>query len=364
MTSIAKNLKRLSLLFMLLVVFSCSSEDVDIIEEEDTTDEEMTGGDGGDTDNTTDGTVNTFGKLKVNGNQIVSEKTGEVVQLRGMSLFWSQWEGEFYNADAIKWLVEDWNINVVRAALGVEVAQDNGIVVGYLANNGANKEIEKAKIFAVIDAAIEEDIYVIVDWHSHKAENELEDAIEFFEEVAQKYGDFPNIIYETYNEPIDGNWVNVLKPYHEAVIDKIREYDEDNLVVCGTRTFSQRVDEVIDNEIDDDNVAYTLHYYSSSPAHQEPLRAIAQTAIDANLALFVTEFGVSEFTGDGNIDNGQADIWWDFLEENNISWCNWSIADKNESSASLKEGVSSTGGWSTNDLSESGILVRNKLLSY
>lgn len=303
---------------------------------------------------TTATAVDIYGQLSINGAHVV-DKNGEAIQLRGMSLFWSQWsEGSvFYNANVVKWLVNDWKINIIRAAMGVE---DSG---GYI----SNPEIEKQKVFTVIDAAIEQGIYVIVDWHSHYAENYLEQSKAFFTEVAQKYGDQPNIIYEIYNEPLNVSWVDVLKPYHEAVIEEIRKYDPDNIVVCGTSLYSQRVDEVIGNEIDDENIAYTLHFYSSSTEHQEPLRTTAQTAINANIPIFVTEYGVSQYDGNGTISEEEAEKWWAFLDENKISWCNWSIANKDEASAALQPWASTNGNWTANDLSISGTMVKQEILS-
>ena len=305
------------------------------------------------------GAVNTYGKLQVDGNKIYSENTNEPVQLRGMSYFWSQWsEGApYYNANVVKWLKDDWNINIIRAAMGVE---DSG---GYI----SNPEVEKQKVFAVVDAAIEQNIYVIIDWHSHHAENYTDQAKTFFTEVAQKYGDYPNIIYETYNEPIfQGNnsaWSNILKPYHEEVISEIRKYDTNNLIVCGTRSWSQAVSEVIGNEIDDDNVAYTLHYYSSTHFQGEYVWQEAERAINAGLPLFVTEYGVSQADGGGVIMQDQAQNWWKFLDQNKISWCNWSISNKSEASAALQPWASVNGGWSTNDLTQSGNMVRNEILA-
>ena len=353
-------MKTFALKTVLLVFFlsflSCDNSSNDLLDaindnngdttEEDNTNEEETN----NSNNTAQTVVDAYGQLRIKGSKIV-DKNDNAIQLRGMSLFWSQWMPQYYTTGTISWLKEDWNVTIVRAAMAVE---DND---GYL----SNPEREKAKIFTVIDAAIEQGIYVIVDWHSHHAENHLSEAKSFFAEVAQKYGDKPNIIYEIYNEPLDGvSWNNTLKPYHEAVIKEIRKYDPDNIVVCGTRVWSQRVDEVIGNEINDANVAYTLHYYAAS--HKQYLRDIAKQAIDNNLAIFVTEYGTTEYTGDGYVDTAESKAWWKFLDDNKISWCNWSIADKNEKSAALTPGASGNGNWSLDQVTESGKLVRTELI--
>ncbi|MEE9364904.1 MAG: glycoside hydrolase family 5 protein [Cellulophaga sp.] len=292
--------------------------------------------------------VEEHGQLRVKGTTIVDENDA-IVQLRGMSFFWSQWMGKYYTKEVVKWLKEDWQCTVVRASLAVDESD------GYI----DNPDVEKKKIFTVIDAAIAEGLYVIVDWHSHHAEDYITETKAFFSEVAQKYGNTPNIIYETYNEPLDLAWNTVLKPYHEEIIAAIREYDSDNIIICGTRTWSQRVDEVIGNPINDANVAYTLHYYASS--HKQELRDVAQEAIANGIPLFVTEYGVTEYSGDGFIDVTEANLWWDFLDKNNISWCNWSLADKEETSAALMTNASNLGGWPTSNLTQSGKMVRTEI---
>ncbi|APQ18437.1 glycoside hydrolase [Maribacter hydrothermalis] len=334
------------------IVFSCDSsskENVNTVEATETFIEETPTSP--TTTPTSEGTiVSLHGQLHIEGNKILDQNNIEV-QLRGMSFFWSQWMGQYYNSETVAWLKNDWQCTIVRAAMGIEDSE------GYI----TNPEVEKNKIFTVIDAAIVEGIYVIVDWHSHHAEDYEEEAKAFFSEVAQKYGNQPNIIYELYNEPLDVSWDIVLKPYHEAVITEIRKYDPDNIVVCGTRNWSQNVNDVIGNEIDDDNVAYTLHYYATT--HKQELRDIAQQALDNNIALFVTEFGTTDYSGDGFIDAEETNTWWTFLDENKISWCNWSIADKEENSAALLPNASSTGQWNTTNLTQSGLMVRKELKS-
>ena len=291
--------------------------------------------------------VEEYGQLSVSGNKIV-DKNGNAIQLRGMSFFWSQWIGKYYNYETVKWLKDDWQCTVVRAALAVDYG-------GYL----ENPEIEKAKIMAVVDAAIKEGIYVVIDWHDHEAEKHVQQAKTFFGEMAQKYGSYPNVIYETFNEPLDISWNEVLKPYHEAVIAEIRKYDSDNLIICGTRNWSQNVDDVIGHKIDDANVAYTLHYYAAT--HKQWLRDMATSALNNNVPLFVTEFGTTQASGDESIDAEESELWWQYLDEHKISWCNWSVADKEELAAALKSGASSTGNWQVSELTTSGNMVRNEL---
>lgn len=326
-------------------IVCCSS---DISTTENTNEESVTNQPVNDNNSSFSSVVEENGQLRIL-NGILVNKNNAPIQLRGMSFFWSQWIGKYYTEDTVKWLKDDWQCTVVRAALAVD--EDSGYLT--------NPEIEKQKVFTVIDAAIENGLYVIVDWHSHHAEDYIEEAKSFFAEVSEKYGDVPNIIYETYNEPLDVSWTTVLKPYHETIIAEIRKNDPDNLIICGTRTWSQRVDEVIGNKIDDVNVAYTLHYYAAT--HKQELRAIAKNALDNNIPIFVTEYGVSEASGDGSIDNVEAEAWWSFLDENNISWCNWSIADKEELSAALKPNASANGGWPLDMLTTSGTMVREEL---
>jgi len=293
--------------------------------------------------------VEKHGLLTVSGNRILDQH-GNPVVLRGMSLFWSQWIGKYYNYDCVKWLRDDWHCNVIRAAMAVESG-------GYL----SNPEVEKAKIKTVIDACIAQGIYVIVDWHDHNAQDHQDQAVEFFEEIADEYGEYPNLIYEIFNEPMQVSWANVVKPYSNAVVDVIRAIDEDNLIVVGTPTWSQDVDVATASPLIQTNIAYALHFYAAT--HKLFLRNKAKTALNRGYALFVSEFGTCESSGGGVLDVVEVETWMNFMEYHQISWCNWSIADKDETSAALKPGTSETGGWSEDQISESGLLIRNYIIN-
>ena len=293
------------------------------------------------------GPVTTHGQLSVKGIHVV-DKNGQPYQMRGMSFFWSQWMGQFYNKKVVKFLARNWKSSIVRAAMGVGKG-------GYL----ENPEVEQAKVETVVNAAISEDIYVIIDWHSHHAEDHLQEAKVFFANMAQKYGDKPNVIYEIYNEPLC-TWEEI-KIYAQPVIDTIRHHDPDNLIITGTPTWSQRVDKAAADQLEGTNLAYTLHFYAAT--HKQELRDIAQQAIDSGICLFVTEFGTCPASGNGTLNLEETDVWMDFMDKYHISWCNWSIADKNESASALKPDANTWGNWIDDlHLTESGKYIKRKIL--
>lgn len=290
--------------------------------------------------------VERHGALRIEGGRVV-DQSGALVVLRGMSLFWSQWGGQFYNAEAVAHLKSDWNVTVVRAAIAVD--HD-----GYL----ANPEQEMARTETVIEAALAEGLYVIVDWHAHEPHPEA--AAAFFARIAAKYGQHPNIIYEVYNEPLNTHgWAEVVKPFHMVVIPAIRAVDPDNLIIAGTPSWSQDVDIAAADPLPFSNVAYTLHFYAGT--HRQELRDKALKAMELGAPLFVTEWGTSEASGNGILDEAETRLWWDFMETHGISHLNWSITDKDETSAALMPGASGQGGWTDDMISPSGQLVRRML---
>lgn len=285
--------------------------------------------------------------LSVNGSKVLIG--GKSTSIVGNSFFWSNtgWGGEkYYNKQSVEFLKKNWGSKIVRAAMGVE---EQG---GYLSDITNKKRVE-----TVVDAAIANSMYVVIDWHSHHAEQFKEQAINFFKEMATKYGKNNSVIYEVYNEPLDISWSNVIKPYAQEVIAAIRQIDPDNLIVIGTPRWSQEVDIAANDPITGfKNIAYSLHFYAGT--HGKYLRDKAQEAIKKGLPLFITEWGTVDANGNGNVAASETNAWVDFMKANNLSNVNWAINDKEEGASALIPGASSIGGWQSNELTASGKVVK------
>lgn len=292
------------------------------------------------------------GALMVKGNQMVNN-AGIPPQFRGISLSWSVWGGKkYYNPEVVGWLTKDFKISLLRASMAV---QPQG---GYL----TNREEQMKLMVAVIDKAISEGIYILIDWHDHNAEQHLEESKAFFAVMAKKYAGVPNVIYEIFNEPARQSW-EVVKDYSVEVIKTIRQYDSKNIIVVGSPRWDQDVDVAASDPIKGfDNLVYSFHFYASDPNHQDKLRAKADMAMSRGLALFVTEWGVGESNGNGVFDREKTAVWMDWMEKNRLSWVLWNVTDKMETTALLMPGAPANGGWTVEQLTESGKYIREQLL--
>lgn len=287
------------------------------------------------------------GKLKVEGVNLVNQYD-EIIQLKGISSHGLQWYGDYINKNNIKVLKDVWHSNVFRIAMYTE---ENG----YIANNSL-KDI----LIEKVDMLISMDMYVIIDWHILSDGNPMtyvNESKEFFDNISSKYANVPNVIYEICNEPNGYNWNDYIKPYADQVIKTIRNNSKDSIIIVGTNTWCQDILEPIDNRIDDDNVMYAVHFYAGT--HTEWLRERVTEALKSGLPVFVSEWGTSAADGNGGVYKDEAQKWVDFMKNNNISWCNWSLSDKNETSALLKPNAGAQG---IESLSESGQFVKQAML--
>lgn len=295
------------------------------------------------------GPVKRWGQLQVKGSQLCDQQ-GQPVVLRGVSFGWHNLWPRFYTPKAVRSLHRDWHATVVRAAMGTRIRNN------YL----ENPKFALQCVENIIKGAIREDVYVIVDWHSHDLLTE--EAMTFFDYISKKYGHYPNIIYELYNEPIDDSWDD-LKVYARRVMDVIRTNDPDNIILMGCPHWDQDIHLVAASPIEGyANLMYTLHFYAAT--HGDDLRQRMTKAVASGLPVFVSESGATEATGDGRIDEVAEQQWIDLLEQLKISWLCWSLGDKNESSAMLLPAARAGGPWPDSVISPYGHLVKSLLLRY
>jgi endoglucanase len=297
--------------------------------------------------------VGKHGQLSVKGVSLV-DKQGETLVLSGVSFGWHNWWSKFYTKETVAWLKTDWNAHLVRAAIGVE--PDNAYI--------ENPELAVRCATTVIDAAIANDLYVIVDWHSHHIR--LEEAKTFFTQIAQKYKEYPNIIYEIFNEPWDDMPWKEVKEYSIEIIQTIRAIDSKNIILVGNPHWDQDVHVAADDPVTGfDNIMYTLHFYAAT--HKQSLRDRADDALSKGLPIFVSECAGMEASGDGPVNTEEWNAWKQWMAKHQISWAAWSISSKTETCSMIvaddQPGNPSApvSNWTENDLTEWGKTVRNEL---
>ena len=294
------------------------------------------------------GPVKQWGQLQVKGTQLCDQQ-GNPVVLRGVSFGWHNIWPRFYNKGAVKTLVNDWHATVLRAAMGIKI-EDN-----YL----ENPEFAKKCVEAVVDAAIKNDVYVIMDWHA--PDTYTREAKEYFGYFAKKYGKYPHIIYEIFNEPVEQSWES-LKEYATEVIGEIRKYDPDGVILVGCTHWDQDIDVVAKSPLQGlSNIMYTVHFYAAT--HGDYLR---NKMVEAHktLPIFVSECAGMEASGNGPLNLPEWQKWIDVMEAEKISWVNWSVSDKDETCSMLLPRATAKGPWADDVIKVYGKKVKENLLKY
>jgi endoglucanase len=171
------------------------------------------------------GIVSLHGRLKVIGTKLC-DKNGDPVELKGMSAH--HLKNYPWTSSTVVALIKQYHNSMIRAAMYIEEE-------GYLTDPAGMKAREKI----LIDAAIANDIYVIIDWHGVGGDPNkyTTQAKAFFQEMSATYGSCPNVIYEIYNEPTV-DW-GAIKNYANQIIPVIRANDPNSVIVVGTLVIVQ-----------------------------------------------------------------------------------------------------------------------------
>jgi len=284
------------------------------------------------------------GPLKVKGKDIVNQYN-EKIQLKGISSHGLQWFDYLITDENIK-TIKSWGANTIRLAMYTKEG-------GYIDNKAIYDNLIKD-----IDLVIANDMYVIIDWHILSDNNPniyKDEAKEFFTNITNKYKYVPNVIYEICNEPNGATSWDDVRIYAEEIVPIIRK-NTNSIIIVGTPSFSQDVDKVIGNRVGFENIMYALHFYAGT--HKDDLRNKVQNALNNDIPIFVSEWGTSNADGNGGPFIEESNKWMEFINKNNLSYINWSLADKDEKSALLLPNNTVV---SDDTLSESGKYIKSIL---
>ena len=271
---------------------------------------------------------NSYGKGQIYG-ACKGVADGAEVAVQGMSLFWSiasDVGAPFWTAEHVNKLVRDQNIQLIRAPMGVDGDWGAG-------NYFTNEKYYKGLMDVVVQAAIDNDIYVIIDYHSHNAADNVNNAKAFFTTMAREWGRYDNVIFEIFNEPLENQSWGSIKTYADEVVKTIRQYS-DNLIVVGNRSWDQYPNEAASNPVTDskNNTAYTFHYYAGShDTDQEGANAVS--AMNSGLSVFVTEWGTVHSSGNTKFNASNSTTWYNWMKTHKLSGANWSVSNKAEDAA-------------------------------
>ena len=280
------------------------------------------------------------GKLK--------DANGDSVQLRGFSTHGLTWFPQYVNANAFS-AIKEAGGNVVRAAMYTDTND------GYVAKPEQNLLLVRQ----AVENAIALDMYVIVDWHilsDGDPNTHLTQAITFFDAVASAYGDTPNIIYEVCNEPNGTGWEEV-SAYAYSIIPVIRQYAPNAVILIGTPGFSSQIRSATEMPVEAENLMYAFHYYAGEHYSYDALKE----AVEKDTPVFVSEWGVgtSAQTGEPAVSEGREFAEW--MNKKGISWCAWSLCNKDEVYSALKPDCYKWGGFTAEDFTEGGAMLFEEL---
>jgi len=288
--------------------------------------------------------INRFGKLDIIGSNLCDE-TGSPVQLRGMSTHGIQYYPDFYVENSIQALAEDWGADIIRVSCYVN--EGWGAHGDYL----SDPSYWRGEIDNLVDLAEKYGLYVLIDWHMLGPGDPnyfINEAKEFWAYMAKEHGQKEFVLFDICNEPNDhGTWDgrisgkdvswDIIKNYADEIIPIIRAQSPDNIVIVGTPEWASRPDHVIGNELDYNNIMYTMHFYAAS--HGNNYRSYVERAMNAGVPVFVTEFGTQNSAGEESNDFEESTKWLDLLDRYDISWCNWNYSSDHRSGAVFKNYV-------------------------
>ena len=305
---------------------------------------------------------------------VIVDKDNVPFQLRGVSTHGLSWFPQYVNQEAFRTFRDYWGVNLIRIAVYAhegenayvnQYAKELTEKEGHIYVEGQNQEYNDKLIQEGVQSATDLGMYVIIDWHvlNYNPNEDLEEATAFFQKYAAMYKDYDNVIFEVCNEPTGTAWFdgsdNDLYSYCTKLTNVIRECGSDAIVICGTDSYSSKVDEVAGHLLDDKNTIYTCHFYAASH-YADPMKKLTD-ALENGVPVIASEYGVCTASGDGRYDVENADVWLDICDKNNVSYACWAISNSYESAAYFQENLAKyDGNWTEDDLTTTSKYIINR----
>ena len=180
-----------------------------------------------------------------------------------------------------------------------------------------------------VDYATSKNLYVIIDHHQiddATTGNSAADATTFWTDIAPKFASYSNVLYEPFNEPIDGSktWAQ-LKPMVQGWITTIRNAGASNVIIVPSNSYCQRPGDAASDAPTDPktNLMYTAHIYPGN--WSSTFKTQVSTAV-AKAPVFITEWGYILNSSDSVVGTSSATWGTDLqtlVDGNGASWTAW-----------------------------------------
>lgn len=201
------------------------------------------------------------GQLHIEGTKLMNEHN-EQIRLKGVTL------GDLRYSEQVIKKLKEWGTNVIKVGISYDSDDESC-----------------QNVYSLMDQIINQDMYVIITFWSGNDLNEeiTEIAKNRFEEISQRYGTIPNVIYEIANEP-SNSW-NDIKKYANTIIPIIRNINSNAIILSPTQAYGILRD-VIGYELDYENIMYVTHIYNGN---SNVCRELSEAHING-LPVFVSEW--------------------------------------------------------------------------
>ncbi len=281
--------------------------------------------------------------LHVEGNAI-RDPNGNLVVLRGASMMNI---GQQERNGGLEWMVDHivdptddkggvvgWYPKVVRLPVYppvVQIERNNTPAHPYpFSDSGeeTNEQYVEDFLRPIVDYTARKGLYAIIDFHQiadvdSSIDKEVSD---FWTFVAPRFADYPNVLYEVFNEPIRVNgseeWAD-FHPYAQAWVDLIRAAAPQTPILMGGPMWSQNIGDASELPLTGGNVAYVSHIYPSHWTQAVPYEMERCAAVHP---VVITEWG---------FDNGEPGLadsagysvnFKKLINAKKVSWTAWALS--------------------------------------